>query len=226
MEDSLSTLLPEENRIPTTWERGDRFTLENDKIYVVSAGLVMCQRIFDDDSLMVQMASKGQVLAFPDINNQYPPNMVATVFSKEAIVTAFTVNRIDDPVNLRIHATLYLELLLNMEYITHVRHGSEAQLVQRIPAWLLYLAPLFPRNAQGHPTIILTQEELAQLLGARRETVSAALRAMRDEELIDTRYRKIIITSEQALRDRAGSLSFILPSMAPEEEEELLVVTA
>jgi CRP-like cAMP-binding protein len=49
--------------------------------------------------------------------------------------------------------------------------------------------------------IPLTQEQLSGLVGTRRETLALILGALRNEEIIDTRYRMIKITDRERLLD-------------------------
>lgn len=81
-------------------------------------------------------------------------------------------------------------------------------LPQRVARVLLNLAAMFGvRNERGrlHVGLRFTQEELAELIGARRETLSTILQEFRDEEILDIRYARIDIKDLDALQRIAGS---------------------
>jgi CRP-like cAMP-binding protein len=68
----------------------------------------------------------------------------------------------------------------------------------RLPRWLLRA-----RDLSGRDTLPLTQEYLAELLGTRRTTVTAAARTLQHEGLIDYRRGNIQILNGRALENRA-----------------------
>jgi CRP-like cAMP-binding protein len=57
----------------------------------------------------------------------------------------------------------------------------------------------------GGTELSLTQEELARWTGATRETVSRALRLMRQLGWVSTEHRKITVLDVEALRERSGT---------------------
>jgi len=61
-------------------------------------------------------------------------------------------------------------------------------------------AGLSPR---GELKVFFTQSELAGLIGASEPTVHKALRALRDARVVDTRYRRLVVTDIDRLRDIA-----------------------
>jgi len=55
------------------------------------------------------------------------------------------------------------------------------------------------KTPDGHLVLQLTQDELAGLIGAATATVQASLRALREQGLIQTRYREIAVLRPDAL---------------------------
>jgi CRP-like cAMP-binding protein len=51
--------------------------------------------------------------------------------------------------------------------------------------------------------VLLTQTEMAELIGSSEPTVHKALRALRERGVVDTRYRRLIIVNVTALREVA-----------------------
>ncbi|HEU4754714.1 MAG TPA: Crp/Fnr family transcriptional regulator, partial [Armatimonadota bacterium] len=80
-------------------------------------------------------------------------------------------------------------------------------LPQRVAQVLVNLAEMFGRpDEKGGIRLALrfTQEELAELAGARRETLSTVLQDFREDDILDLRYARIDIRDIDALRQMAG----------------------
>ena len=73
------------------------------------------------------------------------------------------------------------------------RLGNMA-LAQRLASLLLEMTAML-----GHPVVHCRQDVLAMVAAARRETVSTVLSVWRDEDWIDTRYRRVIIRDREAM---------------------------
>ncbi|MCC2670665.1 MAG: Crp/Fnr family transcriptional regulator [Armatimonadetes bacterium] len=89
-------------------------------------------------------------------------------------------------------------------------------LPQRVAQVLVNLATIFgiPDEKRGIKLgLRLTQEELAELAGARRETLSTVLQDFREDDILDLRYARIDIKDMAALRRMAGvdALPFLKP---------------
>ncbi len=56
----------------------------------------------------------------------------------------------------------------------------------------------------AQPIVHLTHEVIAQLLGARRQSVSRVIAGLRDEGLLTSAYRRIVINDAEALQAVAG----------------------
>ena len=80
-------------------------------------------------------------------------------------------------------------------------------LPQRTAKVLATLSDMFGRpDSRGGIRLGLrfTQLELAELAGARRETLSPVLQELREEDILDLRYARIDIKNPDALRKMAG----------------------
>jgi CRP-like cAMP-binding protein len=92
-------------------------------------------------------------------------------------------------------------------------------LPQRVAQVLVNLAAMFGKpDEKGGLKIGLrfTQEELADLAGARRETLSTVLQDFREDDVLDLRYARIDIKDMNALMQIAGTGA--LPFLAPDGE--------
>jgi len=79
-------------------------------------------------------------------------------------------------------------------------------LAKRVAQVLLNLAAMLGQldNNRVRLGLRLTQEELAELAGARRETLSTVLQDLREEDILDIRYARIDIKNYEKLVELAG----------------------
>lgn len=66
--------------------------------------------------------------------------------------------------------------------------------------------------AQGDPVVRLSHDVIAQLLGARRQSVSRVMADLRTRGLLDTAYRRIVLRDPDGLQQVAGPS---LPALGP-----------
>jgi CRP/FNR family cyclic AMP-dependent transcriptional regulator len=58
--------------------------------------------------------------------------------------------------------------------------------------------------AEGPPLVRLSQEAIAELIGASRQSVSRVLSRLRERELVQTGYRTVVLLDQEALANVAG----------------------
>lgn len=92
-------------------------------------------------------------------------------------------------------------------YLGEIHMLAFFNLPQRVARVLINLATMFGRlDERGGIRLGLrfTQEELAELAGARRETLSTVLQEFREDGILDLRYARIDIKDIDALHKMAG----------------------
>jgi CRP/FNR family transcriptional regulator, cyclic AMP receptor protein len=65
----------------------------------------------------------------------------------------------------------------------------------------LYWGGLIDFNEEGSALLRLTHQELASLAGTSRETVTRALKALEEEEVIRTRPKEVLIRDPEGLEE-------------------------
>ncbi len=96
----------------------------------------------------------------------------------------------------------------NWQLLDTIHRLSFYNLPQRVAQVLVNLAAMFgmPDGKGGIKLgLRLTQEELAELAGARRETLSTVLQEFREDGILDLRYARIDIKDPAGLERLAGS---------------------
>jgi CRP/FNR family transcriptional regulator len=87
-----------------------------------------------------------------------------------------------------------------------VEHLCLSDVKQRIVYYLQELARLNPVNEPAGNVIHISQNELASLVGATRETTSTTLNALARQGLIVLGHRLVMIPSLQMLRESVSPL--------------------
>ncbi len=92
-----------------------------------------------------------------------------------------------------------------MDYEYHLQTGD---LRQRVARYLIQLAqtPLAVQNDAGHMMVSATHELLAEGTSSTRESVSKIITDLRNENLIASGYRSIVLLEREALLDIAEEL--------------------
>jgi CRP/FNR family transcriptional regulator len=85
-----------------------------------------------------------------------------------------------------------------------IEHLCQSDVKQRIVFYLEELARLNPARDPAGSVIHISQNELASLVGATRETTSTTLNALARQGLIALGHRLVMIPSLDALRDSAA----------------------
>jgi len=92
-----------------------------------------------------------------------------------------------------------------MDYEYHLQTGD---LRQRVARYLIQLAqtPLAVQNDAGHMMVSATHELLAEGTSSTRESVSKIITDLRNENLIASGYRSIVLLNWEELLDIAEEL--------------------
>lgn len=99
---------------------------------------------------------------------------------------------------------------LNHRLATDLQITKDFNLVQRTAAALLEISERLPRGSTVErkplpPNIVpVSHEVLARRLGTVREVATESLGQLREEDLIETLYRRVEIVDAEGLRRRAG----------------------
>jgi CRP-like cAMP-binding protein len=86
-----------------------------------------------------------------------------------------------------------------------IEHLCHSDVKQRLVFYLDELARLNPAREPGGNVIHISQNELASLVGATRETTSTTLNALARQGLINLGHRLVVIPSLESLREMTAS---------------------
>ncbi|NBD25248.1 Crp/Fnr family transcriptional regulator [Paenibacillus glycinis] len=154
---------------------------ESGPLFRLRGGLLKILRIHADGTpFLVNLITPGETIPHHSLisPNPYFGTAVALVPSEAEVISAPEWYRQmeDDPAKCRdVALQLQDKLRMMQQRIDQLTQVAPADKLRKLQAWLrLYIGP-------AQLTDVLTQDEIGQLIGLRRETVNRLLRAQRAE---------------------------------------------
>jgi CRP/FNR family transcriptional regulator, cyclic AMP receptor protein len=191
-----------------TYPRGAVLFVEGQEprgVYILCNGRVkLSAGSVEGKSLILRIAEAGEIIGLPGTISNQPYELTAE--SLELTQTNF-IRRDDFLLFLRQHGDAALrvaEMLSGIYYATcrEVRYlGLSNSAAERLARFLLDLAGSSQsQNDQLRATLTLTHEEIAQMIGASRETVSRVFASFRRQNLIEVHGSVLKILDEPGLK--------------------------
>lgn len=191
-------------------EPGDRVPAVKNAIIRIEEGLMKMAVSSDDRSLVVGLYGPNDTICSPLFHNwdnelyyiEAQEQAEVRIIPQEAVLRVVAARP-------EFGARVMRELSCSGWQLMNTVHMlAFFNLPQRVARVLVNLATMFgvPDGKRGvRLGLRFTQEELAEMAGARRETLSTVLQEFREDEILDLRYARIDIKDPDALRDVAGS---------------------
>ena len=173
-------------------------------VYCVRGGVSKLSKLSPNGKdQIVKLAAKGEVLGERSVIAEESSNLSATAVSdmevcfipKEAIVSTLHKNPDFTYEVLRLMAHDLREaddVIVNM---------SQKSVKQRIAEALLYLKTNFGEDAEGYLTLILSREDIANVVGTATESCIRILSEFRKKGLIRTSGKRMAILEPRKLQD-------------------------
>jgi CRP/FNR family transcriptional regulator len=190
-------------------ESGDHVPAMTNAVVRVESGLLKLAVRSDDRSLVVALFGPNDTIVAPLFhgwdNDLY--YIEAQEQSEISIIPQETVLQVA-AANPTFGAAVMRQLSwATWQMMNTIHMLAFYNLPQRVARVLVNLATMFgvPDGKRGlRLGLRFTQEELAEMAGARRETLSTVLQEFREDDILDLRYARIDIKDPDALRDIAG----------------------
>ena len=175
-------------------------------VYCVRGGVSKLSKLSPNGKdQIVKLASKGEVLGERSVIAEEYSNLSATAVSdmevcfipKEAIVS-----------------TLHKNPNFTFEVLRHMAHDlreaddvivnmSQKSVKQRIAEALLYLKNNFGEDAEGYLALVLSREDIANVVGTATESCIRILSEFRKKGLIRTSGKRMAVVDPRKLQDLA-----------------------
>jgi len=159
-------------------------------------------------AVIFRIAESGEIIGLPSTLSAKPYEVTAEVLEP---TQANFIRREDFLAFLRAHGEVALrvaEMLSSIYYATcqEVRYlGLSSSAVEKLARFLLDLKPA--KNSEPGETrvvLALTHEEIANIIGTSRETVSRLLASFRLQSFIEIHGSTLVINNKEALRELVG----------------------
>ncbi len=196
-----------DSKISKKVKKGEVLFDEGEKlngVYCVRGGVSKLAKLSSNGKdQIVKLASKGEVLGERSVIAEESSNLSATAVSdmevcfipKEAIVS-----------------TLHKNPDFTFEVLRHMAHDlreaddvivnmSQKSVKQRIAEALLYMKNNFGEDSQGYLALILSREDIANVVGTATESCIRILSEFRKMGLIKTSGKRMAIVEERKLQD-------------------------
>jgi len=190
-------------------EEGDRLPSIQDSIIRVESGLLKLAVTAEDRNLMVALFGPNDTICSPLFHSwdtslyfiQAQEQCEVRVIPQSAVLETASAHPDFGRNVMRQLSWASWQMMQTIQMLTFYN------LPQRVAQVLVNLAAMFGvQTPKGIKLgLRITQEELAEMAGARRETLSTVLQEFRDDDILDIRYARIDIRDMAGLRRLAGA---------------------
>ncbi|MBW1298924.1 Crp/Fnr family transcriptional regulator [Aquimarina litoralis] len=157
---------------------------------------------------IVKLATKGEVLGQRSVIAEQRANLSAVALN-DMEVCYIPKNHLTDNINDNVAFTkaVLVKMAEDLKFadnvIVNMAHKS---VKQRIAETLLYLNTNFGTDNEGYLAMILTREDIANVVGTAKEACIRMLSALKKESIISTNGKRIKIEDNKALEKIAEGL--------------------
>jgi len=218
----FSDLLPEDmdelvgQKISTVYKKGQTIFYEGmipTGIYCLHKGKIkITKRGIDGKEQIVRFVLEGGLLGIRSLMGGHKYSASATTLEESVVCyidkkTFFKLSTKYPDIS---HCVMTLICTLLEEAEMKMTSLAQKHVRERLAEGLLILDELFNKpggcRVGDEHSIVLTREDLANIVGTATETVIRLLSEFRDEQLIETEGRKIILLDREGLKKTANNL--------------------
>lgn len=198
---------------PASYPKGATLYVEGQAprgVFVLCSGRVkLSTTSADGRTLIMRIGESGDVLGMPATVTGKPYELTADVLEP---TQANFIHRQDFLSFLRDHGEAALRVAQQLGEIYHsavseMRNiGLSHSVVEKLARFILDLSPLQDEGkGDVRVTLTLTHEEIAQMIGASRETVTRLFTNFKKKQLLQVKGSTLIIKNKAALQSLLGS---------------------
>ena len=186
-------------------KKGEAIFNEGDKlngVYCVRDGFSKLSKRSDNGKdQIVKIASKGELLGQRSVITEESTNLSAVALS-DMNVCFISKNHLKDNIsnNIKFTNALLVQLANDLKFADDVIvNRAQKNVKQRIAETLRYLEDNFGKDEEGFIKMILTREDIANLVGTAKEACIRQLTAFKKAGWIHTEGKRIKIINDKAL---------------------------
>ncbi|MDT0293605.1 Crp/Fnr family transcriptional regulator [Mesonia ostreae] len=194
-----------DHKITRKFKKGESLFSEGEKlngIFCVRSGVTKLSKISENGKgQIVKIASKGEMIGQRSIISEEQTNLSAVALDdmevcfipKEHIMKNLSSN-------VEFTKTLLKHMANDLKHAdTLIVNMAQKTVKQRVAETLSYLDTNFERDLDGFIGVILTREDIANLVGTAKEACIRTLTSLRKDNIISTQGKRIKIEDKKAL---------------------------
>ena len=186
-------------------------------IFFLDAGLVKIERVTEGNKeILLSVVAPGEIFGEQALTGEGAFNASAKVLESGIAysIPSDTFQRFCDR-RPEVWRLLMQHLLFRKDELERkIEHLCHSDVKERLVYYLEELARLNPGHDPSGSVIHISQNELASLVGATRETTSTTLNALARQGLIALGHRLVMIPSLEMLRDSVNGASHLRTTSA------------
>jgi len=186
-------------------------------VFFLDAGLVKIERVTDGNKeILLSVVAPGEIFGEQALTGEGAFNASAKVL-ESGIAYSIPTDSFQRFCDRRpeVWRLLMQHLLLRKDELERkIEHLCHSDVKERLVYYLDELARLNPGHDPSGSVIHISQNELASLVGATRETTSTTLNALARQGLIGLGHRLVMIPSLDMLRDSVNGAAHIRTTSA------------
>jgi len=177
-------------------------------VYIINKGILkMYQVNKDGDNQIVDFYGPGELVGYrPLISNE--PNPITAEILEDSVISYIPKKCFIEVLNRS--PLLSTKLLINLSHeftvwINRVSIFTQQSIKENVALTLLILEEKYGRNKKTAPTVInLPRKDFSNYVGTTVETLVRILRVFKDEGIISTKGRGIVIVNKDKLAQKLG----------------------
>ncbi|WP_034059207.1 Crp/Fnr family transcriptional regulator [Lacinutrix jangbogonensis] len=194
-----------DSKVSKTIKKGDTLFSEGEKlngVFCVRSGVSKLSKMSDNGKdQIIKISSSGEVLGQRSVITDEVTNLSAVALN-DMEVCYIPKKHLQDSVNNNVDFTkaILLHMANELKYADNIIVNMAQKTVkQRVAETLKYLEDNFGIDCDGFIAVILTREDIANVVGTAKEACIRTLSAFRKEEVISTEGKRIKIINKKAL---------------------------
>lgn len=182
----------------TIFNEGERLN----GVFCVRSGISKMSKLSENGKdTIIRLASKGEVLGERSVLADEVTNL-SVVALNDMEVCFIPKAPITDSVNNNPHFTkaILLHMAKELKFADNlIANMAQKTIKQRLAETLLYLDTNFGTDAEGYLALVITREDIANIVGTVKEACIRTLTQFKNEGLIDTEGKRIQLLNKKAL---------------------------
>lgn len=194
-----------DHKISRFIKKGEKIFSEGEKlngVFCVRSGVSKLSKISENGKdQIVKIASKGELMGQRSIISEEITNLSAVALD-DMEVCFIPKNHLMDNISKNVEFTkaLLKHMANDLKFADNVIVNMAQKTVkQRVAETISYLESNFEKDNDGYIGVILTREDIANVVGTAKEACIRTLASLKKDKIISTQGKRIKIEDEKAL---------------------------